>query len=155
MVAPICRAMLRRVSCGLPAWPRRRRPAAAAWGTMVAMSADPPISEGFVPFCGHRMWYRAVGDREAAGKPPLVLLNGGPGVPRDYFEPLAEWACAGRRVVFYDECAATIQEDLHRRLPGSEWVVFEQSAHLPHFEEPERFREVVEGFLGRVEGGAA
>jgi len=29
------------------------------------------------------------------------------------------------------------------------------SAHLPHLEEPDRFREVVEGFLGRVEGGAA
>jgi len=304
---------------------------------MVAMSADPPISEGFVPFRGHRTWYRVVGDREAAGKLPLVLLNGGPGVPHDYFEPLAEWARAGCRVVFYDqlgsgdsdhphdpslwtvelfvdelravrealgrahchllgqswggllalehtlahpqgiasltladplvsapqweaeadrlrarlpaaaqaaltshetagttdsaddeeammifygrhvcrldpwpdclqrafarlsadpevyttmwgpsefhvtgtlkewdvrgrlpgiaapalvlggrhdECTPAIQEDLHRRLPGSERVAFEQSAHLPHLEEPERFREAAEGFLDRVEGGA-
>lgn len=37
----------------------------------------------------------------------------------------------------------------------AEWTVLEQSAHLPHLEEPERFREVVEGFLDRVEGGAA
>ena len=77
---------------------------------MVAMSADPPISEGFVSFRGHRTWYRVVGDREAAGKLPLILLNGGPGVPHDHFEPRAG---------------------------------------------PERFREVVEGFLDRVEGSAA
>lgn len=55
----------------------------------------------------------------------------------------------------HDECPPAIQEDLHRRLPGSERVVFEQSAHLPHLEEPERFREAAEGFLDRVEGGAA
>ncbi|MEI6452404.1 MAG: alpha/beta hydrolase, partial [Actinomycetes bacterium] len=54
----------------------------------------------------------------------------------------------------YDECTPAIQEDLHRRLPGSEWTVFERSAHLPHLEEPERFREVVEAFLERVERGA-
>jgi proline-specific peptidase len=54
----------------------------------------------------------------------------------------------------HDECTPAIQEDLHRRLLGSEWVVFEQSAHLPHLEEPERFREVVEAFLARVEGTA-
>jgi pimeloyl-ACP methyl ester carboxylesterase len=29
--------------------------------------------------------------------------------------------------------------------------VFEQSAHVPHLEEPERFREVVAEFLHRVE----
>jgi len=88
---------------------------------MVPMSAEPPISEGFVTFRGHRRWYRVVGDREAAG------ATGG----------------------------SEYQEDLRRRLPGSAWVVFEESAHLPHLEEPERFREVVEAFLDGVEGGAA
>ena len=305
---------------------------------MVPMSADLQIREGFVPFRGRRTWYRVVGDGESAGKLPLVLLNGGPGVPHDGFEPLAEWARAGRRIVFYDqlgsgdsdhphdpslwtvelfvaelqavrealglahchllghswggllaleyalahpqgiagltladplvsapqweaeadrlraglpaavqaaltrheaagttdspqyaqammvfygrhlcrldpwpeclqrafarltadpevyatmwgpsefhvtgtlkewdvrgrlpgisapalvlggrhdECTPVIQEDLHRLLPGSEWTVFEQSAHVPHLEEPERFREVVEAFLERVERGAA
>jgi proline-specific peptidase len=302
---------------------------------MVAMSADLQIREGFVPFRGHRTWYRIVGDREAAGRLPLILVNGGPGAPHDSFEPLAEWARTGRRIVFYDqlgsgdsdhphdpglwtvelfvdelravrdalglahchllgqswggllalehalahpqgiasltladplvsapqwgaeaarlraglpaavqatltlheaagttdgpeyqeammvyygrhvcrldpwpeclqrafarlaedpevyntmwgpsefhvtgtlkewdvrarlpgilapalvlggrfdECTPAIQEDLHRRLPGSQWTVFEDSAHLPHLEEAERFREVVEGFLERAEG---
>ena len=268
---------------------------------MVPMSADLPIREGVVPFRGQRTWYRVVGDGEAAGKLPLVLINGGPGAPHDYLEPLAEWARAGRRIVFYDqlgsgdsdhphdpglwtvelfvaelravrealglapchllgqswggllalehalahpqaaltrheaagttgsaeyeeammvyygrhvcrldpwpecllrayarlredpevyttmwgpsefrvtgtlkkwdvslrlsgieapalvlggrhdECTPALQEDLHRRLPGSAWTVFEASAHLPHLEEPQRFREVVEGFLERVE----
>ena len=307
---------------------------------MRAMSGAPPISEGFIPFRGHRTWYRVCGDGESAGKLPLVLVNGGPGAPHDYFEPLADWAQGGRRIVFYDqlgsgdsdhphdpalwsvdlfvaelravrealglghchllgqswggpagagaragapagdrqpharrpageraavgaprpsacaadlpadvqatltrheaagttdspeyedahdgllrparlpprpvarvpaaglrparrasggvqhdvgpervprhrrrsrsgtsrarlpgiaapalvlggrhdECTPAIQEDLHRRLPGSEWVVFEESAHVPHLEEPERFREVVEAFLDRVERGAA
>jgi pimeloyl-ACP methyl ester carboxylesterase len=80
---------------------------------MVAMSADPPIREGFVLFRGHRTWYRVVGDREAAGKLPLVLLNGGPGVPHDYFEPLAEWARAGRRVVFYDQLGSGDSDHPH------------------------------------------
>lgn len=305
---------------------------------MVPMSAYPPVREGFVPFRGYLTWYRVVGDGEAAGKLPLVLVNGGPGAPHDYLEPLAEWARAGRRIVFYDqlgsgdsdhphdpglwtvalfvaelravrealglahchllgqswggllalehalahpqgiasltladplvsapnwgaeadrlraglpadvqaaltrheaagttgspeyedammvyygrhicrldpwpeclqrafarlaehpevyatmwgpsefhvtgrlrqwdvrgrlsaitapalvlggrhdECTPAIQQDLHRRLPGSEWVVFEESAHVPHLEEPQRFREVVEAFLDRVEQGAA
>jgi len=32
--------------------------------------------------------------------------------------------------------------------PGSKWEVFEESGHLPYFEEPEKFVRVVEGFLG-------
>ena len=305
---------------------------------MRAMSGAPPISEGFIPFRGHRTWYRMCGAGETAGKLPLVLLNGGPGAPHDYFEPLQDWAQSGRRIVLYDqlgsgdsdhphdsalwtvdlfvdelravrealglahchllgqswggllalehalahphgiasltladplvsapqwdaeaqrlrrelpaavhavlrhheaagttsspeyeaalmvyyrrhvcrldpwpeclvrafnrlaedpelyntmwgpsefrvtgtlkswdvrerlpgiaapalvlggrhdECTPAIQEDLHRRLPGSKWVVFEESSHLPHLEEPERFREVVEAFLACVERGVA
>ena len=34
---------------------------------------------------------------------------------------------------------------------GAEWVVFEHSAHMPSIEEPERFRQVLESFLSKVE----
>jgi proline-specific peptidase len=51
----------------------------------------------------------------------------------------------------YDECTPAIQEDLHQRLPGSEWVVFERSSHMPHLEETERFLPLVEGFVRRAE----
>jgi L-proline amide hydrolase len=53
----------------------------------------------------------------------------------------------------YDECTPAIQRDLHRRLPGSEWVLFEESSHMPHLEEAGRFLAVVDGFLRRVEAG--
>src|SRR5919108_2570883 len=61
-------------------------------------------SEGTVPFRGYRTWYRAVGELPApAGKPPLLVLHGGPGFPHDYLEDLAGLADRGRPVVFYDQ----------------------------------------------------
>jgi proline-specific peptidase len=51
----------------------------------------------------------------------------------------------------YDEFTPAEQEVLRDGIPGSEWVLFEESSHLPHVEETERFLEVVEGFLSRVE----
>jgi L-proline amide hydrolase len=105
---------------------------------MVPMS-DLQIREGFVAFRGHRTWYRVSGtfkEWDVRGRLPGILAP--------------SQVLGGR----FDECTLAIQEDLHRRLPGSEWTVFRESAHLPHLEEPERFREVVEGFLQRVEGSA-
>jgi proline-specific peptidase len=52
---------------------------------------------------GHRTWYRVAGEQAAARRLPVLVLHGGPGVPHDYLEPLAELARAGRRVVFYDQ----------------------------------------------------
>ena len=37
---------------------------------------------------------------------------------------------------------------IHKAISGSRWEVFENSGHLPYFEEPEKFVRVVEGFLG-------
>jgi proline-specific peptidase len=51
----------------------------------------------------------------------------------------------------YDLFTPAEQEVLRDGIPGSEWVLFEESSHLPHAEEPERFPEVLEGFLSRVE----
>lgn len=52
----------------------------------------------------------------------------------------------------HDEATPAIQEDLQRRLPGSRWVVFEESSHMPFLEETDRFLEVVGAFLVEVEG---
>ena len=65
-------------------------------GTMAA-------TEGYIPFRGHRDWYRIVGEGEEPGKLPLLCLHGGPGVPHDYLEPLEALAATGRRVIFYDQ----------------------------------------------------
>jgi len=51
----------------------------------------------------------------------------------------------------YDEATPAIAETVHRGIPGSEWVLFEHSAHTPHLEESDRFLQVVAGFLDRCE----
>ncbi len=61
-----------------------------------------PVKEGYVPFAGHRTWYRIAGDAEAPGKTPLLCLHGGPGATWHHMEPYADLA-EGRRVVCYDQ----------------------------------------------------
>ncbi|MFU8886239.1 MAG: proline iminopeptidase-family hydrolase [Cyanobacteriota bacterium] len=49
----------------------------------------------------------------------------------------------------FDEATPAITEAAHRGIAGSEWVIFENSAHLPHLEETERYLEVLQEFLSR------
>ena len=51
----------------------------------------------------------------------------------------------------YDEATPAITETVHRGIRGSEWVIFEESAHMPHLEETERYLRVVGDFLNRIE----
>ena len=51
----------------------------------------------------------------------------------------------------YDEATPAIAETVHQGIPGSEWVLFEYSSHMPHAEEPERFMQVLDDFLARIE----
>jgi len=51
----------------------------------------------------------------------------------------------------YDGVTLEVAETVHRGIPGSEWVVFENSAHFPHIEETERYMQALEQFLSRVE----
>ena len=54
----------------------------------------------------------------------------------------------------YDEATPAITETVHRGIPGSDWVIFENSSHLPHVEETERYLQVLGRFLNRVEAQA-
>ena len=54
----------------------------------------------------------------------------------------------------YDEATPAITETVHRAIPGSEWVIFENSSRIPHVEETERFLQVFDNFLNRVEAQA-
>jgi proline-specific peptidase len=54
----------------------------------------------------------------------------------------------------YDEMTPALVKPLVDGIRGAESVVFEESAHLAMAEEPERYREVLESFLGRVETAA-
>jgi L-proline amide hydrolase len=49
----------------------------------------------------------------------------------------------------YDEATPAVVRPLHEGIAGSEWVVFEESSHLPHVEERERWMAVVGEFLDR------
>jgi proline-specific peptidase len=51
----------------------------------------------------------------------------------------------------YDEATPAIVGTIHDRIPGSEWIVFEQSSHTPHLEESAAFNAAVRGFLAGVE----
>jgi proline-specific peptidase len=53
----------------------------------------------------------------------------------------------------YDEATPAITGALHRGIAGSELVIFEESAHMPHLEETDRYLEVITDFLNRVETG--
>ena len=52
----------------------------------------------------------------------------------------------------HDECTPALVEPLAAGISGAEWVLFEESSHMPYLEEPERYLEVVGGFLEQVEG---
>ena len=51
----------------------------------------------------------------------------------------------------HDEVRPWVVADMHERLRHAERALFEDSSHMPHVEEPERFRAVVEAFLERAE----
>ncbi len=51
----------------------------------------------------------------------------------------------------HDEATPALQETLLSGIPGAEWVCFEESAHLPHVEERERYMRVVGDWLGRYD----
>jgi L-proline amide hydrolase len=49
----------------------------------------------------------------------------------------------------HDEATPALQETLQTGIAGSEWVVFEESSHMPHVEERERYMRVVGDWLAR------
>jgi L-proline amide hydrolase len=51
----------------------------------------------------------------------------------------------------YDESTPLLNEVLHKGIPGSEWVLFENSSHMAHVEERELYIATVRSFLERVE----
>ena len=47
----------------------------------------------------------------------------------------------------HDEATPLIVGQIHERIPGAEWMIFENSSHMPHVEEPEAFLDAVQSFL--------
>ncbi|OBF56337.1 proline iminopeptidase [Mycobacterium sp. 852002-50816_SCH5313054-b] len=66
----------------------------------------------------------------------------------DVFDRLGEitlptMVLAGR----YDECVPEHAWEMHQRIPGSRFELFEASAHMPFIEEPDKFDSVMREFL--------
>jgi proline-specific peptidase len=55
----------------------------------------------------------------------------------------------------YDEITPACAETIAEGIPGARMVVFEQSAHVAHLEEPEAYAATVEEFLASAEARAA
>lgn len=51
----------------------------------------------------------------------------------------------------YDEATPVLAEMIHRGIPGSDLVIFEKSAHVPHIQETERYIQFLDQFLNQVE----
>ena len=55
----------------------------------------------------------------------------------------------------HDEATPTQMDYLAGHIPQAEWVVFEQSGHMSHAEEPDRYMAVLADWLSRSEQGLA
>jgi L-proline amide hydrolase len=112
--------------CRLPEWPE------AVQRTFAAIEADPTVygsmngPSEFHVIGSLRDW--DITDRLGEIAVPALLVSGR-----------------------YDEATPRIVEEIHRRIPGSRWELFEESSHMPHVEEPERFLRVVDAFLREVD----
>jgi proline-specific peptidase len=51
----------------------------------------------------------------------------------------------------YDESTPAINEVLHRGIQNSEWIVFEGCSHTPHLEATEKYLDILNSFLTRIE----
>ena len=51
----------------------------------------------------------------------------------------------------HDEATPLIVGQIHERIPGAQWTIFEESSHMPHVEEPEAFLDTVEAFLRTID----
>jgi L-proline amide hydrolase len=82
---------------------------------------DAKVTEGTADFRGWRTWYRITGEL-GTGRPPLVVLHGGPGAAHNYLLRYAELAATGRAVVHYDQLG--IGNSTHLRDKGPDfWQV--------------------------------
>jgi L-proline amide hydrolase len=47
----------------------------------------------------------------------------------------------------YDEATPAMVSEINRRIPDNTWELFPESSHMPHIEEPARFKRIVNAFL--------
>jgi L-proline amide hydrolase len=92
--------------------------------------------------CGAHDALFGAGDFEPGGQ-----LAGWTAVDRLAEVPVPTLVVSGR----FDRTTPAVAAAIYQGIPASEWVVFEQSANMTHLEEPNRFLEVLDGFLARAD----
>jgi L-proline amide hydrolase len=70
-----------------------------------------PAREGRADFRGYQTWYRVTGDLKG-GKPPVVILHGGPGAAHNYTDSFKRLTERGRAVVHYDQLGCGLSTHL-------------------------------------------
>lgn len=55
----------------------------------------------------------------------------------------------------FDEATPLIAETVRDGIPGARWEIFEESSHMAHAEEPERYMQVLDAFLTETEARVA
>ena len=96
------------------------------------------VEEGYMPFRGHQVYYRIVGERQE-GKAPIILLHGGPGSTHNYFEVLDQIAETGHQVIMYDQlgCGNSFVEGHPELWTPETWLnelcVLIDYLHIDHF----------------------
>jgi L-proline amide hydrolase len=142
------------------------------------MPGEQPVREGYVPFRGFRTWYWVLADfygRHVCRLDPLpdYVLRTYKELPNQVYETMngpsefhvigtcKDWDIRDRLAEIriptlvtsgrHDEMTPAQAREIVDRIPNSEWVLFEESSHMPHAEEPERYLAVVDEFLTRQE----
>jgi L-proline amide hydrolase len=118
-----CMAFYSRHLCRLDPWPPELVEA-FSW-----FERDPTVSEtlngrGFHGLGSLKDW--STRDRLGEIRVPVLLVSGR-----------------------YDEMTPALQEAMKSAIPDCEWVLFEESSHVPHMEERERYMQVVGDWLAR------
>lgn len=129
---------------------------------------DPAYKEAVMEFyrrhlCRLDPWPQAVVDSMSQMDNQIYLTLNGP-TEFDVIGPLGVWdrtADLGRiriptlvTVGRYDEITPACSQTIVDGIPGARMEVFEQSAHMAHEEEPERYAAVVTEFLDQVDARA-
>lgn len=65
-----------------------------------------------------------------------------------YFDRIPTLLTSGQ----YDEFTPTQATTVCDGIPDCTWILFEESSHMPHAEETERYLQVLNDFLTRIEG---
>ncbi|CAJ2502236.1 Uu.00g096300.m01.CDS01 [Anthostomella pinea] len=116
--------------------------------------------------------YKIIGDLSSATSPPLIALHGGPGAGHEYLSPLTAfqgpsefqlrgwikdwegWRPAHKIAVptlllngRYDEVIDKAMEPWFYTIPRVRWVTLENSSHMGHWEDTERYIGLCGAFL--------